>query len=67
MATVAESRDIDAEAVMRGESLELEAVRLAVGAGLAAVFGKEIELAVGENTIDVEEKDFNAAGAVFRG
>jgi hypothetical protein len=42
-------------------------MQLAVGAGLAAIFGKEVELAVGEDSIDVEEQDFNAAGAVFRG
>jgi hypothetical protein len=42
-------------------------VQLAVGAGLAIVFGEEVELAVGEDSIDVEEQDLDAAGAVFRG
>ena len=66
-AQAAQTRDVDAEAVVRGEAFELQAVRLTVGAGLAVVFRKEVELAVGKNSIDVEEDDFDAAGAVFRG
>jgi hypothetical protein len=46
-----------------GESLELDTVLTSVEAGL----GKEVELAVGEDSIDVEEQDLDAAGAVFRG
>jgi hypothetical protein len=36
---------------------------MAVESGL----GKEEELSVGEDTIDVEEQDLDAAGAFFRG
>lgn len=63
----AETRDIDAEAVVRGESLELQTVGLTVWAGLATILGKEVELTVGEDSIDIEEQDFYAASAVFRG
>jgi hypothetical protein len=34
---------------------------------IGAVFRDEEELAVGEDSIDVEEQDLDAAGAVFRG
>jgi hypothetical protein len=59
----AETGKRDAEAVVGGEALEFEAVLTAIEAGL----GKEVELSVGEDTLDVEEQDLNAAGAVFRG
>jgi hypothetical protein len=62
-AQTAQTGKRDAEAVVGGESLEFEAVLMAVESGL----GKEEELSVGEDTIDVEEQDLDAAGAFFRG
>jgi hypothetical protein len=62
-AQASETGERDAEAVVGGEAFEFETVLTSVEAGL----GKEVELAVGEDTIDVEEQDLDAAGAIFRG
>jgi len=66
-AQAAETGESDSEAVVGGEALEFEAGVFAVGTRLAVVFREEEELAVGEDSIDVEDEDFDAAGAVFRG
>jgi hypothetical protein len=62
-AQATEARESDAEAIVCGEAFDFEAELPAVRAGL----GNEEKLAVGENSIDVEDEDFDAAGAVFRG
>ena len=63
----AEACERNPQAVMCSESFYLKAMAFAVEAGLAVIFRDEEELAVGEDSIDVEDEDFDAAGAVFRG
>jgi hypothetical protein len=48
---------------VRGKSFKFKPKVLTVGSGLR----QEVKLAVGENSIDVEDEDFDAAGAVFCG
>ncbi len=66
-AQATEARERDAEAVVGGEAFEFQAVPLAVGAGLAAVLGQEVELTVGEDAVDIEDEDFDLLGAGFSG
>jgi hypothetical protein len=63
----AEARKRDSEAIVCGEAFEFQAVALAVGAGLAIVFRKELKLAVGEHSVDIEYEDFDTPGAVLCG
>ena len=60
-AQATEAGEGDAEAVVGAEALELEAGGVGGGG-----FGHEVELAVGEDAVDVEDEDFDVAGAVLR-
>lgn len=64
-AQATEAGQCNAETIVRGEALEFKPVPLAIGAGLPIVFRKEKKLSVGEHAVDVEDQDFDAAGAVF--
>jgi hypothetical protein len=60
-AETSEAGQGDAEAVVGAEALELETGSIGGGG-----FGNKVELAVGEDAVDVEDEDFNVAGAVLR-
>ena len=57
-ADAVETGEGDAEAVVGGEALGFDAV--------AVRAGSDEDLAVGEDAVDVEDEDFDFAGAVFR-
>ena len=66
-AQAAETRESDAEPIVGGKAFHFQTMPLAVGTGLAVIFGDEEKLAVGQDAINVEDEDFDAAGAIFRG
>jgi len=66
-AKATEAGERDAEAVVGGEAFDFNAGADRVFGGAGGGDGSDDDLSVGEDAIDVEDEDFDVAGAVFRG